>query len=380
MKAWLYIVTVVFVVLLWLPLGQTVFRWLPEAPLAGAEKQPLKPAMTWEAWWGGSLQERFEPWFNAKVGLRGWMVRTYNQVHYCLFDRFAGSGTKVVKGRNGVLFEKAYVDGFQAPRQDREADLRGLCEGIRRLQGQLARRGVAFLLVVSPSKAEILPESLPGGVDVAGRAARRSTRQRLAPLLDEYGIHHLDTHDLFKAWKVEGAPHLFSDGGTHWNHYGAARVAGVILDALKAQGGKPMPSLRVTGVVTNAVVWGADNDLGELLNLWTSRRFAGPQVHPVVEKTVCTPLPDILFVGDSFVFTLTRVMDEEGLYRKRDTFYYFNRRFTYPGNGDEPLDKKKLDVAGELAGRDAVVIEINEHLLPRIGFGFIKAALRALPE
>ncbi len=378
MKIWLHIVVGLFVVLLWLPISQTAFHWLPEASLAGVEKTPPTPVFRPSAWWDGALQDRFDPWFNAKVGLRGWMVRTYNQVNYSVFGKFAASGTKVIQGREGVLFEKVYVDAFRDPRKRTEKDLRDVCGGVRELQDRLKERGVAFLLVVAPSKAEILPEYLPAGIDVAGRAGKRSARDDLAALLDEYGIHHLDMNETFKEWKAAGAPPLFAKGGTHWNHYAAARVVGMILDALREQGKRSMPVLKVTGAVTNSVVWGADNDLGDLLNLWTSPQFAGPQIHPVLEKAVSDPLPDILFIGDSFVLTLTRVMDDEGLYRKRDTFYYFNRRYAYPGKVEEPIDKAKFDLAAELEGRDAVVIEINEYWLPRIGFGFVKAGLKAL--
>jgi len=379
-RNWTYIVMGLFLLLLWLPLTQTAIRWLPEAPLAGVEKSPRPPVFRPAAWWDGSLQERFEPWFNAKVGLRGWMVRTYNQIHFALWRRFAGSGTKVVLGRNDVLFEKAYVDAYQAPRERKERELRDVCHGVRELQDRLAARGIAFLLVIAPSKAEILPEYLPGGMDVAGRRERRSTRERMAPLLDEYGIHHLDAHEWFRQWKTNEGVTLFPRGGTHWNHYAAARVVELTLEALRGQTKRPLPEFRVTGAVTNDRVWGADNDLGELLNLWTCRRFTGPQVHPVTARTPCDPLPDILLVGDSFVLTLTRVMDEEKLYRKRDTFYYFNRRFGYPGEVEQALDRRQMDLAAELEGRDAVVIEISEYWLPRIGFGFVKAALKALGE
>ncbi len=371
---------VLFSLLLLFPLSQTVFHWLPEMPLAGVEKTPAEPRFHALAWWDGSLQERFEPWFNAKVGLRGWMVRTYNQIHNVLFRKFAGTGTKVVQGREGVLFEKVYVDAFHAPRQRRQKELRDVCEGVRALQDALAERGIAFLLVIAPSKAEILPEFLPEWVDVGGRPAKRSAREDMVPLLQEYGIQHMDVNALFRRWKSERAPSMFSKGGTHWNHYAAARVTGEILNALGRQTGRAMPVLEVTGVLTNDVVWATDNDLGQLLNLWSSQRFAGTQTHPVLRTSRSDPLPDILFVGDSFVLTLTRILDEAGLYRKRDTFYYFNRRFGYPADVDEPLDRGRLDIPAELRGRDAVVIEINEYWLPRIGFGFVKAALKALEE
>jgi len=70
-------------------------------------------------------------------------------------------------------------------------------------------------------------------------------------------------------------------------------------------------------------------------------------------------------------------MDRENLYGRRETYYYYNRQFTFPDGGDSPLDKRQLDLLSEVRGRDAVVIEINEHWLPRIGFGFVRDLLRA---
>ena len=42
-----------------------------------------------------------------------------------------------------------------------------------------------------------------------------------------------------------------------------------------------------------------------------------------------------------------------------------------------PLDKRQLDLLAEIRGRDAIVIEVGEYWLPRIGFGFVRDLLRA---
>jgi hypothetical protein len=70
-------------------------------------------------------------------------------------------------------------------------------------------------------------------------------------------------------------------------------------------------------------------------------------------------------------------MDREGLYRKRDTYYYYNRHYFFPEEPNLELDKRQLDLLKELQGRDAVVIEVGEYWMPRIGFGFVKDLLRA---
>ena len=362
-----------------LPLLHMATGLPPDMPLAGAEGAVAAPRMGLRAWWDGELQKSFDEWINRKMGLRGILVRTANQINYSVFGEMPRrGGTQVVKGKNGYLFEKVYVDAFREGGRRPEEELRSVSASTRKLQELLAADGVAFLLVVSPSKAEIYPEHLPDEADAAGRGGRRSNYENLIGHLRADGVNLVDAHELFREWKAEpGAPMLFAKGGTHWNQYGAARTAGAILERLRELTRLDLPTIEVTGATTNRTIVGADNDLGELANLWSGRQLAGPQTHPVFEKREGSHRPDLLFVGDSFVFTLTDFMDREDLYGRRETYYYYNRRFSHPEKADEPLDKRSLDLLAEVRGRDAVVVEVNEYWLPRIGFGFVRDLLKA---
>lgn len=379
MRNLLSISIALFGLILALPLFQAVTGIPPDAPLAGVENAAARPPLGLAAWWDGTLQAGSDAWLSQNLGLRGFWVRTANQINYTLFRELPRrSGTQVLMGRDGFLYEKAYVDTYNAKGRHHKAEMKNISASTRRLQDRLARDGIAFLLVIAPSKAEIYPEHLPAEADTAGRPARRSNYQNMIVYLQRDGVNVVDAHDLFQQWKkAPGAPLLFSKGGTHWNQYGAARVVEILLARLRELTGKDLPSIRVTGAVTNRTIVDADNDLGELVNLWSARPLAGPQIHPVVEKIPGTHLPDLLVVGDSFVFTLTGWMDREQLYRRRDTYYYFNRRFAYPEALDAPLDRRQLDLLREVQGRDAVVVEVGEYWLPRIGFGFVRELLRA---
>lgn len=379
MKGFLLVAAIVFSLLLALPGVQMLTGFPSDRPLAGAETRTQRPTRTWTAWWDGVFQAEFDTWLSQRIGLRGVMVRLANQIRYSLFGELpTGRGTQVMKGKNGFLFEKVYVDSYRKGGNRPEKELRHVSASTRRLQDYLAADGVAFLLVIAPSKAEIYPEHLPPAADVGGRPHRQSNYQNIIGMLREDGVNVLDAHELFREWKAEpGAPLLFAKGGTHWNQYGAARVVSKIMERLRDLTGKDLPVIAVTGAVSNRTIVGADNDLGELANLWSGRGLAGPQIHPVIERREGGDLPDILFIGDSFIFTLTDWMDRENLYGRRETYYYYNRQFTFPDGGDSPLDKRQLDLLSEVRGRDAVVIEINEHWLPRIGFGFVRDLLRA---
>ncbi len=379
MRRLLLIAALLFSLFLVLPLVHLAMGWPPDYPLAGVESRVAVPEWTPAAWWNGTLQATFDTWINQRIGLRGLLVRTANQIQYTLFRELPQrSGTRVLLGRDGFLFEKAYLDAYNRAGRHSYRELRNICYSVRLMQDRLAADGIAFLLVIAPSKAEIYPEHLPPGMDVAGRPTRRSDYENLMPLLHAAGVNVVDGPTLFRQWKAEpGAPLLFGKGGTHWNQYGAARMVAEILARLRDLTGKDLPVLQVTGAVTNRTIIDADNDLGELLNLWSGRPFAGPQIQPVLNKQPGTHAPDILFIGDSFVFTLTNLMDREGLYRRRNTYYYYNRQYFYPEAPNEILDKRSLDLLQVLADRDAVVIEVSEYWLPRIGFGFVRDLLKA---
>ena len=379
MKTFLLVAAILFSLVLALPLVQMATGFPPDYPLAGVETTATRPATGWAAWWNGTLQPDFDGWINQRIGLRGWLVRTANQLNYVLFRELPRrSGTQVLLGRDGMLYEKVYVDAYNQSGHRLGKELRNISASTKRLQDRLAADGIAFLLVIAPSKAEIYPEFLPPEADVAGRPARRSNYENFVKYLRADGVNLVDAHELFLQWKTApGAPRLFANGGTHWNEYGAARVVAEIARRLRAATGKDLPTVEIVGAVTNRTIVGEDNDLGELVNLWSGRPLAGPQVHPVVEVRPGAHLPDVLFVGDSFVFTLTNFMDRLGLYRKRNTYYYYNREYFWPAAPNAPLDKRQLDLLAEVRGRDAVVIEVGEYWLPRVGFGFVRDMLRA---
>ena len=379
MKRFLLAAILLFCLFLVLPLLQMTAGFPPDYPLAGVETRVSTPVWTLPAWWSGKLQSMFDTWINQRIGLRGLLVRTANQVNYSLFREVPRrSGTQVLMGREGFLYEKVYVDAYSRGGDRPPQDFAAISGALRLMQDRLAEDGIAFLLVIAPSKAEIYPEFLPTGTDVAGRPSRRSNYENLVGFLQTDGIHVVDGHALFLKWKSEpGTPLLFSKGGTHWNQYGAARMVEEIMVRLKELTGKDLPQLKVTGAVTNRTVVDADNDLGELLNLWSGRPFAGPQIHPVLETREADYAPDLLFIGDSFVFTLTNLMDREQLYRRRNTYYYYNRQYFYPPAPSAVLNKRDLQLLNELQGRDALVIEVSEYWLPRLGFGFIRDLLRA---
>lgn len=377
-------VVAVFVIMLALPMIQRWTRLFPEPKLFGVELPLKKTPWTVNAWFNGELQQKLEEKFNAKLGFRAVFVRTDNQINFTFFRRPPAHqvGTQVIVGKDNWLYEGVYVERYNVSGRGTDEWMRRWLGKIKRIQDLLRSHGVGFLVVLAPSKVELYPEYVPEGLLLPGRENRRSDYDHMVPIMREMGIHFVDGRALFFEMKNKGPIPLFPRGGIHWNYYGAALVVERMIDQLETITGENFVNIRCTGATANRHSYGTDNDLGELLNIWTWKFHAGLQYHPVIHvvEDEGARRPNLLIAGDSFVFTLTELMDRYNLYEKRDTFYYFKRRFTYPDKKDEPIRRDQLDMAKELFQRDAVIFELNEYWMPNLGFGMVEPMLEVLEK
>lgn len=371
---------VVFLLMFAAPLLQATLRVLPKASLGGVESKSRKPEFTAGSWFTGKYQPKYEKWLNDNISLRSYFVRTYNQVYFSLFGKIPASrGTQVVIGKDFWLFESVYVNAYQRNGDTPDAKLRKIVADLRTLQEKMKARGKTLVLVIAPSKVEIYPEHLPDGLIKKDRRQLRTERDRILPLLDENGINYIDAHRIFLEKKKTQPYPLFSTGGTHWNYYGAGIIVEQLMGRIGTCLGKKVPNIQCKSVNIDRIPFNTDNDLGALLNIWFSKRLVGPQVHPVFERKEGEYSPNILCIGDSFLFTLTDIIGAERLSSRCDIFFYFKRRFVPLDNaGAEKVDPDTIDWDNELLSRDAVIIEISEYWLPDIGFGFVKAALAGI--
>jgi hypothetical protein len=356
------------------------FQLLPAVGLAGEEQQPALAPLALRSWWNGKLQASFERWLPARLRLRGWLVRLDNQVGMTLFRQPPESGTLMVLGREGTLFEKAYVDEYNRPRRITTRGVEKVLGSLERLDALLRSRGSRLLVVVAPGKPEVYPELLPPRHVAPGRERRRSRYQVLAPALRRSAVTLVDAVAVLRRERERGTP-VFARGGTHFNHYANGVLAARLLAELEREAPGRFVQLRVSGSRTDGAVWGADDDLGSLLNVFWPRPWPGPQTHPVLERTDAGRRPPrLLFTGDSFSLQFLTFMAEEGLMEPGESLYYFNRRVRHPGGGTRPFDRKAFDPAREFAGMDAVVLVTSDLNIGELGFGFVEAAIRGLEQ
>jgi hypothetical protein len=385
-----------FALLLSLPLLQQLTGLPGDVPLMGTEKRMPKPDFSWAAWFDGDYAPRLEKWLTGNIGLRGFLVRLACQVNYSVFGKTGMSGgTEITLGRDHWLFETAYIkQAVRQPEMGLQKAVR-FAEEAARLQSALHERGIAFLVVISPSKAEVMPEYLPPSValapktDVTGYA-------RVTAEMKKRQVAFLDGRKLFLDLKAGGESNLFPSAGTHWSHYSAWLAWQASAALLNGQ----VPDLDLQPQAIGSVVMhaplGADDDLKQLLNLW-SFEPGGPR--PLPYPMVAPPPPVLrdrykaLVTGDSFSLTLIDAMARSGQFLQIDLLYYFKRRITYPAPSFNPAPDRLIAEPGInmgaidwtdpdwdhlLENQKVVILAVNEIHLKDAGWGFMESLLQKL--
>ena len=374
-----------FFIILFMPFVQGVMGIFPVTKLNGVETEIKKSSFSAISWFNGQYARDFESYFAANIGFRSVVIKIINQIKYELFrDVSRDKGTEIIIGSDDWLFEKVYADRLIFDHAMPETQLIMFSELMSQVQIKLAEKGVAFLLIISPSKAEIYKEKLPESI--LARLPNKNmptNRERLITYLKKKEVHYLDAHDLFLKLK-SNSDILFTPGGTHWNYYGSFLVCSELIKILNNNTAITLP-IPVIESIQHRSALGTDKDLADLLNLIWYRPNKSPIPYPTVNVDA---LPtdkrlNVLVVGDSFAITLIDSMGISQMARHIDFMYYNSRLFSYSPIKTQsiirnmsqteigPIEHAAFDWDKILANKKLVVLEINEIQLNRLAWGWL---------
>lgn len=367
-------------VLLCLPVLQRLFMFVPEHTLKGVVVTVHRPVWSLSDWLTGAWQTNFEQWWNARLGFRGALIKTVNQINFSVFNEVSSGGNvKIVLGKNNMLYEKGYIANYHGREAVPLAVLETQVARLQSLQAKLKQRGIVLLLVISPSKASVYPEYLPRVFAHKRPGTPATDYERIKPLLEKAEINLVDGTEFLLAKKKVLPDLLFPHGGTHWSYYGACVVQSEIMRTLQNSLNRPLRQLDCEPIAVDNNPIGTDRDLSELLNLWEEGAIDGPTPHPrlAVSGTAQAFQPRVAAIGDSFIWTLAGVAEPGKLYQEHDIYYYFESRRRYPA-ASEPHIREKINWSKDFFSKDVIIIEINEVAVSTIGYGFVEAALAEL--
>lgn len=369
-----------------LPGLQMLFSFSREEPLHGVEEpeKSVLPEFSLDAIRSDRFQKGVESWFSHNLGYRPTLVRTDNQINYSVFNEISASyASPLVVGKSNALFEKLYIDSYAGRWFVPDKVLERSARKLEDLQNGLKERGIGFLLLITPSKASIYPELIPDAYrEPDFDYEKASNYHRFIPMLNRHRINVLDGHATLEQMKSAQATPLFAKGGTHWTENTACIVSKQMFAQLQEITGKPQPSVQCDPTEIRPIPDPFDRDLADLSNVLDPSPFYEQLPYPVAAPGFAAQSgqsrPKMLFIGGSFLWSVFHYLDEQQTYETRDMFYYFSRRFHYPGDHVEPINKGKLDWENDVFRNDIIVLEVNESSIHQLGSGFIAPALKAL--
>jgi acetyltransferase AlgX (SGNH hydrolase-like protein) len=359
--------------------------WVGRPALGGVTVPIPEVSFTWHSVRTGEFQKSVTARFNECFAGREALIRLTGELWFRLFRRPANPSSTIIFGRNDSLFERGYLDEYFANRRSR-AEMEPLVRDLRILQDACRDYGIAFALVLSPTKATIQPEDIPP----AWRRSydpRRRIYHVITDLFRDYGIEFVDAVELLSQEKRKNYPApLFPKGAMHWSRRGGLIAANGLQSVLARQHKFAEPIEVIESTITMKPE-GEEGDLAELLNTahhWTfpiEKLKIKPSSRPENQRITAA------MVADSFGWSLLHVLHDSGQFSEIGFFFHYWRTKTLAveGGGWKKVraPATPVDFATEIFAADCLILEINEVTLltPETHItGFLKDALAHLPD
>lgn len=358
---------------------QTIWHPFKFKALAGVTDKVEMPELNFNTYSDGSFQSDYDEYLMQNFGFREPLLRFYNQYLWSLFGK--ENIDHIVPGKEGWIFYKHHIDDYYGQemyrwqnntdaaidRYEREISL------MKKLRGVLKEYGIEFLMFVAPDKAFIYPEYLPEQeFDTTTINARKYYVERFV----EEGFPHIDMTEMFIKMKDTTDYLLMPSKGAHWNNtcvYGVDTLLR-LMETLKNDKlaefkyGEAIPSYRHLK---------AEADIEGYMNLIFPKRI--PEKFQTKERLFeiitdsSTVKPNVLFVGNSYLFQIYDYIPVEEIFSDMNHWYYNN--VSYSGFKRLYKNINDIDRLQTILLSDYVVWFADGCQIYKTSYGFVEDAL-----
>ncbi len=360
-------------------LVQTIWHPFNIKKLYGNTDKVELPKLNLKNYSDGSFQKDFDKYLTQNFGFREFAIRLYNQYLWTCYAK--ENVAHIVPGKDNWLFYKHHIDDYYGQEMynwqsssetaielyEREIDL------MKKLRDVLKTYDIEFLMFVAPDKAYIYPEYLPEQeFDTTTINARKYYISRLK----EEGFPCIDMTEMFINMKDTVDYPLMPSKGAHWNNtcvYGIDTLLRV-METLKGDKlaefsyGEAIPSYRYLD---------EESDIEGYMNLlWkkpTPKRFKTKERQFEIVKDSTTIMPNVLFVGNSYLFQVYNYVPVEEIFSDMNHWYY--NRTSYAGFDRKYNKLDNIDRLQTLLSSDYVVWFADGCQIYKTSYGFVEDAI-----
>lgn len=364
---------------LFTPLIQQWTGLFPVKVLKGAVEPTPKPELTFDNYRTNTYQTQIEKYVNEHFGLREPVIRLYNQYVWTAFNKTYCHF--IVPGKKGYLYYALAVNehfGLELPKhyksnkeamKDADAELRQM----NKLRHVLKDYGIEFVAFIAPDKPEVYPEYLPR------RDANDTTihlTDYFSRRMDETGFPYINMTDWFVSMRDTASFPLFPKTDSHWRYSAIYGYDSLFRFINTLDGEAKFPNIHIGP----PVAYESDKLEGdeETLNLIFPIRGGKTKYKSeiTVEADSTQRKPKVLFVGDSFIWSLGEFMPAREIMADREVWFYNNT--AYIGFDNKTQSVRDIDRLSHILNADYVVFYSAGHQWWEATYGFAKDALLQL--
>ena len=372
----LFILTIlVFVVIM----AQTTWHPFKLKKLSGNTDKVEIPELNFKTYSDGSFQSRYDKYLMQNFGFREFLLRFYNQYLWTFYGK--ENVDHIVPGKDGWIFYKHHIDDYYGQEMYRWQETTELAieryereiRLMKKLRAILKEYDIEFLMFVAPDKAFIYPEYLPEQeFDTTTINARKYYVQRFA----EEGFPHIDMTEMFINMKDTTDYLLMPSRGAHWNN---TCVYGVdtLLRLMETLGNDKFAEFSYKETIPSYRYLRAESDIEGYLNLLFRNPI--PEKYKTKERQFdiitdsTTIKPNVLFVGNSYLFQVYDYVPVEKIFSDMNHWYY--NKTSYAGFRRLYKDINEIDRLQTILLSDYVVWFADGCQIYKTSYGFVEDAL-----
>ena len=366
-------------VFLFVPIIQEWTDFIPVRPLKGVIMETPKPELTFDNYKSNIYQTQIEKYASEHFGLREPVIRIYNQYVWSAYNKTYCHF--IVPGKHGYLYYALAVKEHfgtellhhyksnEAAMKDVDTELRMM----NKVRHVLKDYGIEFLAFIAPDKPEVYPEYLP-----------RCDADTTTVHIDEYFSHRMtetgfpfiNMTDWFVQMRDTASFPLFPRTDSHWRYASIYGFDSLFRFINTLDGEAKFPTLHIGP----PIVYESDKLEGDEETLNLIFRIHGDKTqyksNITVEPDSTHRKPKVLFVGDSFIYSMNDFMPIREIMEDREIWFYNNT--AYEGFDNKTESVKDIDRLSHILNADYVVFYSAGHQWWEAPYGFAKDALLQL--
>lgn len=369
----------ILMVFLFMPIVQEWTDFIPVKLLKGAFEPTPKPELTFENYCSNTYQAQIEKYVSENFGFREPVIRLYNQYVWSAFNKTYCHF--IVPGKEGYLYYDLAVNehyGTELPKhyksneeamKDADAELRQM----NKLRHVLKDYGIEFVAFIAPDKPEVYPEYLPR------RDADTSTihmTEYYSRRMDEMGFPFINMTDWFMSMKDTVSFPLFPKTDSHWRYSAIYGYDSLFRFINTLDGEAKFPNIHIGP----PIAYESDEMEGDEETLNLIFRIRGDKTKYksdiIVDDDTIHRKPKVLFVGDSFIWSMSQFMPARQILADKEIWFYNNTAFV--GFENSSMSVKDIDRLSHILNADYVVFYSAGHQWWEATYGFAKDALLQL--